>query len=276
MEKPVLRLFPPPHEELPLKGLYLSHRLHLQGSQGRPLVYTNFATSLDGRIALPDPKRGIHRIPKPVANARDWRLFQELAAQADLLLTSGRYFRDLASGQAQSSVPVSDDPRHTDLLHWRAAHGLSPQPAVGVLSASLDVPLPPSLHQEGRPVYIFTGAAADKSRVRTLERQGAKVLYTGNGSRVDGRALMHALERLGLRSVYSIAGPEVLHTLLAADAVDRLYLTFTHLLLGDEGFDTLVTGPRLTPPVSLRLASLYFDPHAPPGTGQSLAVFECR
>ncbi len=269
MEKPVLRLFPPPHEELPLKGLYLSHRL-----QGRQLVYTNFATSLDCRIALPDPKRGIHRIPTQVTNARDWRLFQELAAQADLLLTSGRYFRDLASGQAQSFLPLSNDPRHADLLHWRAAHGLSPQPAVGVLSASLDVPLPPSLHQEGRPVYIFTGAAADKGRVHILEQQGAKVLCAGNGNRVDGRALMHMLERLGFRSVYSIAGPEVLHTLLAADAVDRIYLTFTHLLLGGEEFDTLVTGPQLTPPVTVQLASLYFDPYAPPGTGQSLAVFE--
>lgn len=271
MEKPVLRLFPPPHEELPLKGLYLSHRL-----QGRRLIYTNFATSLDGRIALPDPKRGVHRIPKQVANARDWRLFQELAAQADLLLTSGRYFRDLASGQAQSSIPVSNDPKHADLLRWRAAHGLSPQPAVGVLSASLDVPLPPSLRQEGRPVYIFTGTAADKNRAHALERQGAKVIHTGTGTRADGRALMLTLERLGLHSVYSIAGPEVLYTLLAADAVDRIYLTLTHLFLGGEEFDTLITGPQLKPPVTARLASLYFDPYAPSGTGQSLAVFERR
>lgn len=269
MEKPVLRLFPPPHKELPLKGLYLSHRL-----QGKRLVYTNFAMSLDGRIALPDPKHGVYRIPRAVANARDWRLFQELAAQADLLLTSGRYFRDLAGGQAQSSVPISNDPEHNDLLRWRAVHGLSQQPAVGILSASLDIPLPPSLRREGRTVYVFTGAAADKGRVRMLEQQGAEVHYTGNGNRVDGRALMHALKRLGFHSVYSIAGPEVLHTLLAAGAVDRLYLTFTHLLLGGNEFGTLVTGPRLIPPATTRLASLYLDPYAPPGAGQSLAVFE--
>lgn len=276
MEKPVLRLFPPPCEALPLQGLYLAHELHLRIPQGKPLLYTDFAASLDGRIALPDPKRGIHRIPRSVANRRDWRLFQELAAQADLVITSGRYFRDLAKGPAQSTLPMSDAPEHADLFRWRASHGLSRQPAVAVLSASLDVPLPPSLRQQDRPVYVVTGMAADARRVHALERQGVKIVRAGQGTHVDGRLLMQALEALGFRSVYSIAGPEVLHTLLAAQALDRLYLTLVHLLLGGAEFDPLVTGPELNPPANMRLASLYYDAHAPAAAGQCLAVFDRR
>lgn len=276
MEKPVLRLFPPPCEALPLQGLYLAHKLHLRGTRSKPLLYTDFAASLDGRIALPDPTRGIHRIPKAVANKRDWRLFQELAAQADLVITSGRYFRDLAKGAAQSTLPLSDAPEHADLFRWRAAHGLSPQPAIAVLSASLDVPLPPSLRRQDRPLYVVTGTTADEKRVHALERQGMKILRAGQDARADGRLLMQALEDLGFRSVYSIAGPEVLHTLLAAQALDRLYLTLVHLLLGGAEFDPLVTGPELNPPANMQLTSLYYDAHAPAAAGQCLAVFDRR
>ena len=56
---------------------------------------------LDGRIALPAAGRSSHQVPPAIANARDWRLFQELAAQADLLITSARYFRQSEDQEAQ-------------------------------------------------------------------------------------------------------------------------------------------------------------------------------
>jgi hypothetical protein len=33
-------------------------------------------------------------IPKNLTNARDWRLYQQLAAQADLIIIGGRYVCD--------------------------------------------------------------------------------------------------------------------------------------------------------------------------------------
>jgi riboflavin biosynthesis pyrimidine reductase len=274
LAQPLLRLYPPPHEAVALPGLYLAHRLHARGGRGRPVVYSNFISSLDGRIALPDPVQGVHRVPKAVANPRDWRLFQELAAQADLLVTSGRYFRDLARGGAQAPLPVSRDPRHADLRRWRAAHGLAAQPAVAVLSASLDVPIHPGIAREGRPLYVFTGRGADPARARALQRQGAAVHFAGSGRTVDGARLLHRLGGLGFRSIYCIAGPQVLHTLLSAGALDRLYLTLTHQLIGGVDYDTLLHGQAFDPPVPLALAHLYYDPYAPVQAGQLIAVFE--
>jgi len=49
-------------------------------------------------------------VPDSVANPRDWRLFQELAAQADVLVMSARHLRELAAGAAQDSLRLSDAP----------------------------------------------------------------------------------------------------------------------------------------------------------------------
>jgi hypothetical protein len=42
------------------------------------------------------------KIPKNVTNARDRRLYQHFAAQADLIITSGRYVRDWAADFSSS------------------------------------------------------------------------------------------------------------------------------------------------------------------------------
>ena len=45
----VLRLFPAPHNEGALEGLYLEDDLGHAGFPEKPFVYTNFISSLDGR-----------------------------------------------------------------------------------------------------------------------------------------------------------------------------------------------------------------------------------
>ena len=47
-------------------------------------------------------------VPKATSNERDWRLFQELAVQADIIISSGRYLRDYAEGQTQEILSVYD------------------------------------------------------------------------------------------------------------------------------------------------------------------------
>jgi len=117
MAHPTLtRIFPAPEADVALEGLYLQHALHLpSASQQGPLVYSNFITSLDGRIAVEHPVTGQFGVPDTIANRRDWRLYQELAAQADILVTSARYLRDLSQGWAQDTLPLSSDPAYADL-----------------------------------------------------------------------------------------------------------------------------------------------------------------
>ena len=102
----VTELWPDPGREHALAGLYLSHPVARTVDGAR--VYSNFVTSLDGRIALRDPVSGRFGVPRTIANARDWRLYQELAAQADAIVVSGRYVRELAEGSAQAGLPVSE------------------------------------------------------------------------------------------------------------------------------------------------------------------------
>ncbi len=272
MDEPLTRLYPGPPAEVALRGVYLAHALHRADA---PMVYSNFIASLDGRIALVEPGSARHRVPAATVNPRDWRLFQELAAQAHVLITSARYFRDLAEGRAQDDLPVSAQEPYADLLEWRLAQGLAPQPAVAVVSASLDLPIPDSVDLQRRAFYVVTGEGADPGRVASLERRGLRVLFAGNGRRVEGRRLVAALVERGYCSQYAVAGPKLLHTLVASGVLRRLYLTHAHRLLGGTGYDTVLEGPALDPPADLRLAALHYDAHAPRGAGQLFGVYEC-
>lgn len=269
----VLRLFPAPVEAVPLEGLYLAQALRTLGDPARAFVYSNFIASLDGRIALKSSHADPGIVPGAIANPQDWRLFQELAAQADVVITSGRYARQLAKGGAQDVLPVSEELPYRDLLAWRQAHGLTPQPAVVIVSASLNVPITETLSRGGRSVFVATGSKADASRVQALEDRGVSVLYAGTGWQVQGRSLIEVLQRQGFRTIYSTAGPQVLAMLLADRLLDRLYLTQVHRLLGGEDYATLIEGTRLCPPADLELCALYYEVPVGDRVGQTFGVY---
>jgi riboflavin biosynthesis pyrimidine reductase len=233
MQAPVTRLYPAPGSEQPLEGLYLDHRLHTRGNPGRPFIFSNFVTSLDGRIAISADGRDTHIVPGAIANPRDWRLYQELAGQADLLITSGRFLRQSISGEAQANLPVGNEEEYADIRDWRIEQGLSAQPDIAVLSANLDIPLEALTPYKQRNIKVITGEKADPQRIAALR-----------------------------------------HTLLATGAIDRLYLTIAHQLLGGDAFDTLTRGALLNPTRGMQLVQLYHDPHCPEGAGQMFCVYE--
>jgi riboflavin biosynthesis pyrimidine reductase len=266
MQDHVLQLHPQPARELPLTGLYLSHNLRRQG-QDDIFVYTNYITSLDGRIATPHPSRPGMTVPRQIANDRDWRLFQELAVQADIIITSGRYLRDYADGRAQEILQVYDDPRFADLKAWRLDQGLPAQPDLAVVSGSLDFPIPELLTADGRSVLVFTTTRADHERKVGLEDQLGRVLIAGE-DRVTGTQLVSQLRDLGYHSVFNGTGPKVMHLLLADRVLNRLYLTLANRLLGAQPFSSIVEGPLLEPPIDMSLNTVVFDPHGLDGLGQ--------
>jgi riboflavin biosynthesis pyrimidine reductase len=268
----IIQFYPLPSQERPLKGTYLAHQLR-QYSQasGKAFVYSNFITSLDGRIAIPHPTRPGLMVPKNTANDRDWRLFQELAVQADLIISSGRYLRDWADGRAQEILRV-DDPDFADLKAWRLAQGLSPQPDIAVISGSLRFPIPDVLTAGGRKVVVFTTADPDLERVKEIEAKAGRVIVASENS-VAGDQMVQHLTDLGYRTIYSAAGPKVLHLLLAGGVLDRLYLTYANRLLGGQTFSSIVEGDLFAPAVDMSLNSVYFDPHALNGLGQLFVAY---
>ena len=263
----ITQLYPLSGHERPLKGTYLAHQLR-QYSQtnGKAFVYGNFVTSLDGRIAIPHPTRPGLMVPKNVANVRDWRLYQELAVQADLIISSGRYLRDWADGRAQEILQV-DNPEFADLKAWRLGQGLPPQPDIAIISGSLRFPIPEVLTTGGRTVVVFTTANPNPARVREIEAKAGQVIVAGENS-VDGKQMVQRMTELGYQTVYSGAGPKILHLLLTGGVLDRLYLTHASRILGGQPFSSIVEGDLLAPAVDMTLNTIYFDSHGLDGLGQ--------
>lgn len=269
----ITQLYPLPAQERTLDGTYLEHQLREnKSSSEKPFVYANFVSSLDGRIAIPDPDGSGMVVPNNVANARDWRLFQELAVQADLIISSGRYLRDWADGKAQEILRV-DDPKFADLKRWRLSQGLSPQPDLGIISGSLEFPIPDVLTAGGRKAIVFTVADPDSQRVKEIEAKGIPVIIAGDES-VSGEQLVRQLSGLGYQTIYSAAGPQVLHLLLADNVLDRLYLTFAHRILGGQPYSSLLEGDLLSPASDMSLNTVYFDPSGLNGLGQLFISFD--
>jgi riboflavin biosynthesis pyrimidine reductase len=262
----ILQLYPT-QREVALTGLYLDHDLRREGEKlGRAYIYSNYVVSLDGRIAIPREGGG-SKVPEATANDRDWRLFQELAIQADVIITSGRYLRDYAEGKAQEILAVYDKPQFADLRAWREDRGLSPQPDLAVVSGSLDFTIPQVLIEQKRRVIVFTDEGANKSRVAELRDQAGEVIIAGD-ERVAGRPMANGLTELGYRTVFMGTGPQVHRMLLADNVVDRFYLTHAHRFLGGEPYSSVVEGALLPQPVGVTLNTLYHDPYALDGLGQ--------
>jgi len=249
-------LFPESKKNIPLQQLYLGLNLHRQAMTGDVLIYGNYIASLDGRISLRHEQTGEFSVPDSIGNKRDWRLYQELAAQADVMITSARYFRQLDKGCAQDLLPVGQESDYADLAVWRAEQGLKPQADVVIVSASLDIPLDAVKSLTNRRVWVLTVQGAGAMRRKLLEDNGVTVVQAGIGQ-VQGRALKDFLIEHAYRSAYMIAGPAIHHTLLAAGVLNRLFLTTHFSLLGHNEFHTILQGDMPASKVELR--SLYLD-----------------
>jgi riboflavin biosynthesis pyrimidine reductase len=269
-------LYPHPGTTRALEGTYLSHGLCRRGTPQQPFVYANFVSSIDGRIAIVEAHTGESYVLEDLASGHDWRLFQELQAQADCMVTHGGYLRALAERKFDDILQVGVAKQALDIGKWRHDHGLSAQPAVAIVSRSLDFPIPASLQRHAQAVHIITGEDAPPERVRYWQDRGCEVLFAGTGLSVEGAPMIRLLGGLGYARLYLLAGPQMLETVLRDGSLSRLYLTITHQVIGGEIFHTLTSGPRLGAAGRLKLHTLYYDVAAPKGTGQWFASFDVR
>lgn len=268
----LVRLLPAPTERVPLRGLYLAHDLRNEIQDDRAFCFSNFVVSLDGRASLSssagEPPTGV---PPSLTSAGDWRLFQELVAQSDAVLVSGRYVREVAQGRAQPLVQL-DRPGMDDLLAWRKTEDLPASPDVVVVSSSLDVD-PAAAHRLGPRVSVVTGATGSPERAAVLRDAGIEVIAAGETGGVEGGRLAGVLADLGYRTVYVAAGPVLLRLLVASGVLDRLFVTTVNRLLGGQRFATLIEGEAFDPPAGLTLEALYLDTESHPHASQLFAVY---
>ena len=93
-------------------------------------------------------------------------------------------------------------------------------------------------------------------------------VFIGGSKLVDGAIMVQNLTSLGYQTIYSAAGPKILHLLSSGGVLDRLYLTQASRLLGGQPFASILTGPLLEPVLDLKMHTLYLDPHALNTLGQ--------
>jgi riboflavin biosynthesis pyrimidine reductase len=262
----VIELFPTSGVERELAGLHLSHDVRTQIDTHSSFVYSGFISSIDGRIGTD----GTVGAPPGLGNKRDWRLFQELIVQADVVLVSGRYVRDVGRGVARNIIPDATDGIDGDLVRYRAERGLSPQPAVAIVTRSggFDVAVASGLSDV---VIVAHGAEVSAETLQSWTDAGLDAVLVGEDGDVEVSRLMTALTERGHRVVFSAAGPKVLAMLVPA--LDALYLTLGAQLLGGQSYMTLLEGDELLPSAGFTVETVYLDPHGPSGTTQLFLEF---
>ena len=236
------RLYPPDAHLHPLPGLCLKHRLIEQAASRRPYIYSSFIASLNGAIAV-DNGTGRWTHPPTLTDPRDLRLLCELMAQADCLITSGGYLRDLERGSLGNLLQLPSAPEYQDLHDYRARHHDSPAPSLLIVSRSLDFHLPASIAEHHQTVRILATQNAPAKKVAEWQAQGFDVAQTGRGDWVDSAAVLEALNTLGARTAYLFCGPQLNNILLQDGHVRRIYFTWLHRLQG--GHPTLTAGSFL-------------------------------
>ncbi len=274
MAKQLLRLFPHPSTVFDLENLYLYHHGWYQPGQTKPTVVANFVTSLDGRIAISKDATSDLHLPESLTSKEDFRLFLELYAQADCLITHGGYLRALEQEKLGNILQLPGDQDFEDLHVWRKQQGLSPHPDIVIASSTLDFPIHSSIKESGQKIYIATGQQADPSMIKKWKQQGHEVLITGKSKYVEGAPLVKALAERNYQHIYLIAGPKMLHTMVQGQQLNKLYLSSSHQFLGGEVFRTLLDGDVLTQ-CRLQLNSLFYDEASENKCGQFFSSYEC-
>lgn len=190
--------------------------------------------------------------------------------QADVVLVSGRYVRDVEHGLARNIIPDPANRDSGDLISYRLERGLPSRPAVAVITrtATFEPAVAAGLSDR---VIIAHGARAEADTLKEWGEAGLDSVHVGKGGDVDVDLLMVALAERGHTMVFSAAGPNVLAILLPV--LDALYLTLGAQLLGGESFLTLLAGDELVPPLRFTLETAYLDPNAPDGAAQLFLRF---
>lgn len=218
----------PVKKQVPLEGLYLSQRLREMAAEiGRSIVLTNFLTDQNGVIAK-SSKEGHFQVPAEVKNSSDWRLFQELMAQADVTISGGSYFKRLAASGGQDILYQFEPGNAFEKMgQWRLDSGYKKRsPDVAIVTRHLDFELPKELLTSGRRIIILTTngvAASDKAGA--LRSAGATIIAGGETGVDEDRMIATLADEMGYRVIMMASGPHILHLLLAANRLDLFYFT---------------------------------------------------
>lgn len=227
---------------------------------GRPTVVANFASTLDGIVAMDSHGRtGGGEISG--FSPTDRFLMGLLRALADVVLVGGAVAR--RSGNVARTPGAVAPGAATALAELRSSLGLPAHPTTLILTASGDIdPALPGFAGRDAPVVIAApDAVATRLRHAGFGRNVSVEALPDDDPLAGAAAAIELAGQLGAQLVVSEAGPRILGELLQAGRVDELFLTLSPQLAGrGRGAQRLglVEGASLWPslPTWARLASV--------------------
>lgn len=250
----------PVEENVPLEGLYWRGENDLKeiyrktyAKLGRPLVIANYISDKNGVIAYKEEYIEKMNLttgpPETIKNTPDWKRFQELQAQADIIITGTGYLNRVKKlgDKAQNVLNQFDKgAKYEALGDKRLAKGYkSRNPDIAVTSRSLDFEIPEGLITENRRFFVFTTHDMENSeKAESLRNTGAIVVGCGEKG-VDGKSMIKRLGEEGYEIVKMTTGPSVLQILIDGNVLDRLYVTEVQTEIQADS-ENLVTIPAST------------------------------
>jgi riboflavin biosynthesis pyrimidine reductase len=275
MSDRVSQLYPTYKKNIELKNLYLKHKI-CKASRNSPFFYANFITSLDGRIAIKQTEKHYYELPKSLENAHDFRLFLELHAQADCLITHSGYLRALEKGTLGNILQVGLQNGHEDLTSWRNQQGLKAQPDIIILSRSLNFNLPKTIKNYDQHTTIITGKSADKSKINHFQKLGYEVIETNSSGLISPTDVFNVAKKYNYKYLYLVTGPAFFQSMLKSKLLNRLYITINHKIIGGKDFMTITSGLEAGLNLKLKLLKMYHQEPNKVNQGQWFAEFDVQ
>jgi riboflavin-specific deaminase-like protein len=218
------RLLPDPGPTTPERQLD-AYRPWEEPREDRPFVATNFAATVDGRVA-------IGGVSGPIGSSADTAMLAGLRTRFDAVMIGAGTMRAENYGR-----PVADRAQR----ERRERLGLPHDPLMVIVSGRLDLPWDaPLFTAGGGRVLVFTASEAEPPETATSLRV---VRHEGQ---VDlTAALRHLREERGIRALLCEGGPHLHGQLWAASLVDDLFLTIAPRLTGDDAPRIIEDAPWL-------------------------------
>ena len=218
------RLFPEPGETTAPDAL-ADLRARDRAPAERPLVIVDMVSSIDGRATVEGRS-------KFLGSDADTEMLVELRTIADAVLVGP------ATVKAESYGDLAARPERRER---RRAAGLAERPLAVLISRSGNIPWGAGLFAApGQPVLIYAGADT-----RPPGEVAADVTVRRLESPTPAAALEDLRAQHGVRVLLCEGGPSLLHSLLAEDLVDELFLTLVPVVVGDDSQPRIASGGSL-------------------------------
>ena len=202
----------------------------------KPFVFINVASSVDGKIS------NDKRVQLRISCDEDLRRVDELRAKSDAIMVG-------------IGTVLSDNPSLTVKSHElriaRLRAGKDPNPIRIVVDSRCRIPLNAKVLDGSARTIVAVSKSADSEKVEKLKKI-CEVFVSGE-RKVNLKALMNHLYRIGIRTLMVEGGATLNWALLKEGLVDEIYVYYGNLIIGGANAPTVVDGESFKEPIRLKL-----------------------